>query len=399
MRTRILIVLLIGVTVAAGAGAGEISGHVSVEGRLFFHDALHAGQDDQNGSIAAEPEYFHEWENGSSFTFIPFGRIDSADSERTHFDVRELNYLYRQDNWYFRVGVGQVFWGATEFVHLVDIINQTDFVEHIDGEEKLGQPMIQFSISPSWGNIDIFILPYFRDRTFPGEDGRLRTSQVVDIDDPVYESSSEENNVDLALRYSNTIGGADFGVYLFKGTNREPYLVPPSRINPADTDTTRLIPFYEQITQFGADVQYAVGNWLLKWEAYSRDGFLDPYFATVGGFEYTFYNIGGSNNDVGLLSEYSWNDREDGGLTIFQNDLFVGARWTPNDTAGTHVLAGFAQDLEQHENALSIEASRRFGEHWRLILDAWFFLNTESGGVLNDLRDDDFARLQLAYYF
>ncbi len=399
MRIRILVVLSAWMLALATAGAGELSGNVSVEGRGFFHDALYPGQDDQNGSIAAEPEYYHEWDNGSSFTFVPFARIDSADSERTHFDIRELNYLYREDIWFFRIGVGKVFWGATEFVHLVDVVNQTDLVEHIDGEEKLGQPMIQFSITPSWGNVDVLILPYFRERTFPGKNGRLRTSRVVDLDDPVYESSSEENNVDLAMRYSNTIGSADFGLYFFRGTNREPYLVPPSMIDANDTDDTRLIPFYEQMNQFGADVQFATGNWLLKWEAYVRDGYLENYFATVGGFEYTFYNIAGSNNDVGLLSEYSWNDREDGGLTLFQNDLFFGGRWTPNDAAGTHVLAGFAQDLEQHENAMTVEASRRFGEHWRLILDAWVFLNTEPGGVLHELRDDDFARLQLAYYF
>ena len=79
--------------------------------------------------------------------------------------------------------------------------------------------------------------------------------------------------------------------------------------------------------------------------------------------------------------------------------LFLGLRWTPNDEAGTHVLAGFSQDMEQHENALRVEASRRFGSHWRLIFETWFFLNAEPPGVLHDLRDDDFARLELAYYF
>jgi len=318
MRKRILVALSAWMIGLAAAGAGELSGYVSVEGRAFFDDPLYSGQERDNGSIAAQPEYYHEWENGSSFTFVPFARLDSADSERTHLDIRELNYLYREDIWFFRLGVGKVFWGATEFVHLVDIVNQTDLVEHTDGEDKLGQPMLQFGITPSWGNIEVFMMPYFRERTFPGQDGRLRTSRVVDVDDPVYESSSEDRSMDLAIRYSNTIGAADFGVYLFRGTSRDPLLATPDMIDPNDTDDSRLIPFYEQINQFGTDVQLATGNWLWKWEAYFRSGYFQDYFATVGGFEYTFYDIAGSGHDVGVLSEYSWNDRDDGGMTIFQ---------------------------------------------------------------------------------
>ena len=396
---KIWVALAAAMASLATAGANEWSGYVSVEGRLFFHDALYSGQEDNNGSIAAQPEYFHEWEDGGSFTFIPFGRVDSADSERTHVDIRELSYQFRQDIWFFKVGVSRVFWGSTEFVHLVDIVNQTDFVEHIDGEDKLGQPMLEFGISPSWGNVDLFIMPYFRERTFPGRDGRLRTERVVDVDDPIYESTSEERNIDVALRYSNTIGAADFGVYVFRGNSRDPLLALPSMIDPNDTDDSRLVPFYEKIDQFGADAQLVTGNWLWKWEGYFRSGYFQDYFATVGGFEYTFYDIAGSGHDVGLLSEYSWNDRDDGGQTLFQNDLFAGFRWTPNDEATTQLLMGFAQDMEQHENALSVEASRRFGSHWRLIFEAWLFLNAEPGNVLHELRDDDFARLELAYYF
>ena len=399
MHTRILVALAAWMVGLAAAGAHEWSGYIAAEGRLFFQDPLYSDQQRDNGSIAAQPEYYHEWENGSSVTFIPFARADSADAERTHVDIRELNYLYREDIWFVRLGVGKVFWGATEFVHLVDIVNQTDLVEHIDGEDKLGQPMLQFGISPSWGNIDVFLMPFFRERTYPGRDGRLRDRRIIDVDDPVYESSSEDRNVDLAVRYSHTIGSADFGVYLFRGTDRDPLLAPPSRINPADTDTTRLIPFYQQINQFGADLQVVTGNWLWKWEGYFRSGYLQDYFATVGGFEYTFFDVSGSGHDIGVLSEYTHNDRDDGGLTLFQNDLFVGARWTPNDAAGTQVLTGFAQDVEQSENLLTVEASRRFGEHWKLSIEAWLFLNSTPGSVLHSLRHDDFARLDLSYYF
>jgi hypothetical protein len=57
------------------------------------------------------------------------------------------------------------------------------------------------------------------------------------------------------------------------------------------------------------------------------------------------------------------------------------------------------QDLEESESVLSIEASRRFGSHWRLIVEAWFFLRTPQNSILHDLRNDDFVRTELAYFF
>ena len=80
-----------------------------------------------------------------------------------------------------RFGVDKVFWGRTESRHLVDVVNQTDLIEYPDEEEKLGQPMLRLTLPRAWGVADIFFLPYFRERTFAGRDGRLRSALVVDV--------------------------------------------------------------------------------------------------------------------------------------------------------------------------------------------------------------------------
>jgi hypothetical protein len=383
------------------ASVDRISGYVAGEGRLFFQDPVHPGQREQNGSFAVQPEYDHRWPGGTAFTFTPFGRVDSADPQRTHWDIRELNLFYPYEDWYFRLGISRVFWGATEFVHLIDIVNQTDWIEHIDGEDKLGQPLIEFSITKDWGTVDLFFLPYFRERTFPGRRGRLRPALVVDTDNPIFRSPTEERTMDVVGRYRRSFGGLDFGIYAFRGTARDPLLVPSDFLNPEDPGPARLIPFYEQMTQVGTDVQWATGNWLWKLEALYHHGFLDPYFAATGGFEYTFWGVAGGKTDIGLLLEYAWDERGDAITTtsIFDNDLFLGMRLTPNDVAGTQVLAGLMQDLGRRETVLSLEASRRFGSHWRLTVEAWFFLSTPPGSILHDLRGDSFVRTELAYHF
>lgn len=377
------------------AVAHELSGYVAVEGRGFFNDALFPDQKRDSASFALQPEYYHEWEGGSSFTFVPFARVDSADSERTHFDIRELNYLWLGSNWELRVGVGKVFWGTTEFVHLVDIINQTDLIENIDTEDKLGQPMIHFSVPRDWGVVDMFVLPYFRERTFPGKKGRLRSAIPVDTNNARYENSNKEWHPDFAIRYSHTIGDWDVGIYHFNGTGREPALIP----NIDGSGNPVLIPFYEQINQTGLDLQLVAGEWLWKLEVLYRIGQGDNFFASVGGFEYTLVGIAETRMDLGIIGEWAYDDRGDSAATAFENDLMLGLRLAVNDAASTELLAGVLQDLNNSSKALSLEASRRFSDNWKATLEARGFFNLPEGDLFYSLRDDDFIQFELVYYY
>jgi len=399
MRIKIIFVaaltLTLSLTLGSKASAHDFSGYVAAEGRFFPQAPLDPEQERNSGSLAVQPEYYHEWENGSSFTFVPFARIDSADSERTHFDIRELNYLWLTDFWELRAGIGKVFWGTTEFVHLVDIINQTDGVESVDGEEKLGQPMIQLSILRDWGALEFFVLSYFRERTYPGREGRLRFAAVVDTDNARYENSDEEHHTDFAARYSHTIGDWDFGIYNFNGTGREPTLI--AGLDSAGRPV--LIPFYEQINQTGLDLQMVAGQWLCKLEAIYRTGQADGFYASVGGFEYTFVNIAATGMDLGILAEGAYDDRGGKATTFFENDAVFGLRLAVNDAAGTELLAGFSQDLESSSRSLSLEASRRFGDNWLLSIESRSFFDLPEDDLFYSLRDDGFIQLELAYYF
>lgn len=375
--------------------AHELSGYVAVEGRGFFNDSLYPGQKRDNASFSLQPEYYHEWKSGSSFTFVPFARVDSADSERTHFDIRELNYLYLRDSWELRVGVGKVFWGTTEFVHLVDIINQTDLVESIDGEEKLGQPMIHLSVPRDWGVVDLFILPYFREQTYTGKKGRLRSAVLVDTDQTKYENADKEWHTDFAARYSHTIGDWDFGIYHFSGTGRKPTLLSgfDSNGNPV------FIPYYEQINQTGLDLQLVAGEWLWKLEALYRAGQGDSFFASVAGFEYTLVGIAETRMDLGIIGEWAYDDRGDGATTAFQNDAMFGLRLTVNDAASSELLAGVSYDMNSSAHGISVEASRRLGNNWKATIEARGFFDLPEDDIFYGLRDDAFLLLELAYYY
>ena len=362
----------------------DASGRIGFESRYFFGD-----KKVQAGALF-EPEFYWASKSGDdTFTLKIFGRYDELDDERSYIDIREALWLHIADSWEFRAGIGKVFWGVTESNHLVDIVNQTDFVESADGEQKLGQPMLHFTKLNDWGVVDLFVLPGFRERTFPGPDGRLGGPFFFGAENVFYEDSKENRHVDYAFRYSHYMGVFDFGLSGFTGTNREPQLI--------FGDTIQLL--YDQLGQLGLDVQATLGDWLIKFEAVCREDSIETYFAQTVGFEYTLPNMFDRGFDLGLLTEYSFDDRAQN-IAPLDNDIFLGARFTLNDVQSTELLIGASQDLDRKTSRLLfIEGSRRIGGNWKATLDARVFSASDQDDPLFFIRDEDYSSLTIEWYY
>ena len=380
----------------ADDAAWDWSSNVELQSRLFAQDALWPGQASQAAQVSLAATAELRWRNADGdqrASFIPYLRWDSVDEERNLVDLQEAYWAWEGDSLELLAGVNTVFWGVTESVHLVDIINQTDAAGDIDGEDKLGQPMINVAWQRDWGLLSAYVMPYFRERSYPGVEGRLRTPLPVDSDRAVYESSSEDNHVDLALRYSHYLGDVDIGLSVFSGTSREPRLIP------AD-EAPVLLPHYDQIDQFGVDLQYTRDAWLWKLEAIARNGYSETFAAAVGGFEYTFYQVAQSSADIGLLLEYQYDGRNElEPFTTADNDIFVGTRLALNDTQDTSLLAGIAYDTESGETFFNIEAERRIGDSVAFELRARVFSGAGPQDLTYAVVRDDYVQIQLAKYF
>jgi len=375
----------------------EYSGSAGVEQRYYFQDALYPVQERTNLSVYFAPELFTSFNNGKdSILFKGFYRFDQQDEERTHADIREFVWTHNGEEWEVKTGISKVFWGQTESLHLVDIINQTDAVEAIDGEDKLGQPMVAFSLFKDWGDTTVFVLPYFRERTFSGSDGRFRATLPVDTDNPIFESDDEEKNIDWAIRWQHTLGDWEVGLSYFDGTSREPDFV----LTANEFLEPSLRPFYPQIQQAGIDVLALLGDWTVKFEGIQRKVMEQDFTAFVGGFEYSFVGLFDTVYDVNWLMEYQYDDREDLTNAFAQNDLMVGSRLVFNDVDGTEILLGLVQDLD-YSNVRTgfIEASSRINDHWKWRVDAWLFSSDEPSEPSYLLRRDDYVQLSIEYYF
>jgi hypothetical protein len=373
--------------------AVELSGNIAGEYRYFQHDSPFSEPGQYAPSLAFSPEFYTEWDGGrKSLIISPFLRVDAEDAQRSHADLREFQWLLAEDDWELHLGIGKVFWGVTESQHLVDVINQTDLIENSDTEEKLGQPMINLSLFQDWGIVDLFVMPYFRERTFAGRDGRFRGLLVVDTDAAKYQSGAGRQHIDLAVRWSHSLDDWDIGLSHFYGTNREPLLL-------LNSTASALIPFYETMHQTGLEAQYTSEAWLWKLEMIRRETDADTFSALTGGVEYTFYSVFESNIDVGLLAEYLFDDRNNAGVTAFEDDVLIGTRLTWNDAQSSELLFGLIQDMSSQDIGWNIEASRRIGNRWKVSLEGRFFSVDDRSSVLFPVRDDDYLQLELARYF
>ncbi|HNE92195.1 MAG TPA: hypothetical protein PLV16_10165 [Agitococcus sp.] len=407
------------------AQAYELKSELRLESTNFFEQGAQQ-QSQFTGSIAAQVEVNQALTNSQQLQLRVFGRVDEQDNHRSGLDVREALWTYAQQAWQVRAGVGQVFWGTTEAQHLVDIVNQTDYLASLDGDVKLGQPLVNVSWEQNQHLVDFYVLPYFRERPFAGADGRLRLPYVIDSE-ASYESSAKRQHLDVAFRYQFNQQNLRVGLSGFSGTSREPILSPvidPSQFSYMATPfgfvptgfvgnyQPYLQVYYPIIQQLGIDAQYIIGDCLLKLEAIDRHGFGQRYQGVDTGLEYTQVRAFDSNVDVGWLAEYLYDSRNNTATTSFEHDVFVGWRFAFNDASSSELLTGVISDIHSHEQAWKIKGSTRLNDSSKISMEGRFFhtkqdvpspfsaLSTQpSDEKLYPLADDSFLRAEFSYYF
>ena len=352
------------------AGELTLDVEVGVESRWFMGSASY-GQENDDISLRIQAELYKEWNKGKdSVEFIPWFIQDHRDSTKTHGDIQELAWIHVEENWELRTGIRRVFWGVTESYHLVDIINQSDLSRSLDGEDKLGQPMINISFVESWGIVDLFILPGHRKRIYPGENGRPRSALIITQKDASYESKENHRRVDAAIRWQLTLGDWEIALSHFSGTSREPSII---GIN----SSMELMTHYPVIDQTGLEAQYLDGDWIWKLEAITRSGQGSRYSAAVGGIEYTEIGVFNTSTDLGWIAEYNYDDRMADAPHTREQDIVLGTRLTLNDAASSQAIMAVGIDTQTDEQFWSVEASRRVFDNWLLSIDMYIFANTE----------------------
>ena len=394
------------------AAAQDLSGTLAVEFRFFESGTTDPRQISGHGAVSVAPEIYFETDGGSSFTITPYGRLDSGDRERSLLDLREAYFLdygeFGASEWELRAGIDRVHWGVAESHNIVDIVNQSDLADHPDGKTKLGQPMAYVTLSGDWGAAELLGLVGHRPRRFPGIEGRLRGA-IPATGQAAYEHRKGDRHIDFAARISRSIGSVDIGASLFRGTSREPSLVPVAgSACPPSLSPGLLRPCYEQISQFGLDAQWALDEWLLKLEGTKRTGLRDlagaenGYLASILGVERTIFGIADSAADLTIFAEWLWDGRRARATSIYNRDAFIALRYAANDPMGTELTGSLLADSESESRIFGLEMSRRISDAALLRAEASIVSasdNPTDDPLVHGIRNDSFVSIGLEYRF
>lgn len=428
---------------AVQAAELDAGAEIWFDNRLFFQPPEWEGQTDARlqPSIAATADLTLTSEAGhDTLRLVPFGRIDPYVTDRSHWDIREGYYLHQDDGWDLLVGASRVFWGVTESRHLVNIINQSDYLEDIDGEDYLGQPMVNLSLFGDWGTLDLYAMTGFRERQFPNSAGRYSLPISIDEGAAEFESDLKHWQPDLAVHFRTTLDNWDFGLSHFYGTSRDPrfkvVLDPAARFLPTSVQNKltslsiddlnkvddllagtglstpkvlhiadsfiSLAPVYDVINQSGIEALGVYDDLLLKFEGVTITGHGGArIWSAVGGFEYTFTDFANSGFDLGLLGEaiYDSRDLDDGPYTIFDNDIFAGVRLSFNDLDTTSVLVGGYVDWKLGTTILTAEIERRIFDNIKLSVEARGYPYVSDQDPLAVFKQDSYVQVRLSFFF
>jgi hypothetical protein len=274
VRSFVIILLL-----AQPAFAGEVNGTLS--SRLDFYPDRDDGTASEGRSAEVKIDAFHDFD-ASRIVGEFIARGDEKDSGRRITEARQAYLRTPLAGFDVFVGNRQEFWGKAESKNVVDVINQSDAAANEGKSGKLGAPSISAERYLDIGDLQLWYISGFREKTF--NDSDAHPSSGLPVSSAQYARKDGKDADDFAARLSSFAGEWDLAGSVFYGTARDPILSVAS-------DGGALKPYYALQKSIGLEAQYTGDVTLLKWESLhgTQTGLLGThdFAAAVAGIEYT----------------------------------------------------------------------------------------------------------------
>ena len=328
----------------AEADGLNVRGNVGFE-YLRFPQYVGAGSDPSSNPVQASENLAARLQIDASyaanervsFALRGFAREDKRDHDRTALRLDEAWGQYAAPNWDLRVGNQLVTWGSVESVSPLDIVNPRDYEEDLVEPRKIGTFMGRFRWRFSSSDLSVYWLPKYEPSIFAGPHSYYSISAGL----PQYYPDKRWDGSQWAVRYFKSGDGYDLGVSYFSGLERNgTFQFDPSQFALVGTTypTRRL----------GLDVTKTIGSLVLKGEFVYRttheDGNRRALLYVAGG-EYNLSSVWG-HSDMTFFAEYLGASRNVREIELMQNDIFLAARWTFNDTYRQRLQLGTFRDLD-----------------------------------------------------
>ena len=304
-------------------------------------------------------------------------------NERTFIRLDEFYGKYNFENDMIFGGRNIRFWGALEANNVVDVFNTKDFRTDGLDTQKQGAWNVAYTHYTESGEISLIVKLYEEKEQmaaypyvyyfFPKntEVGALEYDKDLQSNESLYRPT-------LYLNWSGSTDSEypiDYAFILQHGFDNQRAFESTTDLTTFDTTLNEKAYLVNKAMTYNTLV---AGSSLLKLEAQIID-VLDDNVTSIGlrvadyyqfglGIEHTLTGVIG-DADLGLIGEYYYYNTFDHSdeiaddlalFQIFQNDLFLGLRYTFNDAADSTILAGAIIDMDYEEQSYSIEYQTRF---------------------------------------
>ncbi len=396
----------------------KINGSVSTELRVFGNDDR-SSTADTNLTVAGDIDIQLK-KRSFEARFWNKGRYDLLDPNRYLFLPNENWLGYQRPTLRLRAGYQIEDWSMTEIFRPSDVFNARNWDSEIQDLEKIGEMALSARVQALGGFISAYFMPLFFAPSYPVESVRLNpVPPELKLGGPAFANPKgglglhNEFADQFAFRYSTHLGPADLAVHYINHIDRsQPILM----VVPGQQARLLFFP----VTQIGLTSAVALGAWVLKFDATARafkkslpnpllQSFSPGDHTTVAtGFERTMSFDSGA--ELTVFAEYqkviAASESRSSNLSVFQNDLATGARWTRGDEAGTTVRGLMINDLSLpagREIVAVLDFQRRFGADYKLTVGYRAFIaGTSSDTATEGLAaydKADHAYLNVAKHF
>jgi len=386
---------------------------VEVEGYIGLDSQVYSSKENKHSSnFTAQQQLKMSYEKDNYLTvFELYAQEDKSDftsqkdNDRTFLRINELYTQYEGDDYKILLGKNIRFWGALEANNIVDTFNIQDSRNDSFTTDKIGAYNVAYSHYFEDSELSVILKVHEQENKMAHESymySILNNNVSLNKD---LQSESSLNRPSLYLAYNGSSYADEYSLdYSFiyeNGYDSQRYL------------TVNNNQFEQNIYLVNKFMTYNTlvhNSNLYKLEAVytniKEDKIISDYIHIAGGIEHTLDALD-NGNEIGLIAEYYYyknleNDKlDDLSLgQVFQNDLFLGTRYSFNDADDSNIVGGVIIDTQYDEQSYYFEYQTRIYDIVKIKLDYRYIepSNTHDT-VYSQLGRHQRVALNISYHF
>jgi hypothetical protein len=395
----------------------EIRGHADLQADAFLirPESKHDNDFTLLGNL--EAEYAHEafraalQLNAQQDYYDLQGRNEHNGRSFVRLDELYGSYDFDED----RLSAGRSirFWGALEVRNIVDGFNPVDFRSGLFEEDKMGVWNAAWTHYTDTGSLALIVKMHEEDRKMAQPPYVYYFFPPFARYDRTLNTETSRDRPTFYLRLSGsteTEYPLDYTVILQHGYDAQRYFLPDG---PPDGSVPVTLGEHAYLVNKAMTFEtLVVGETLFKLEALYTDVIdeerISDYYHVGIGVEHTLSQIHG-NADLGLLAEYYRYDTLEKGegkytdlelFEVFQNDLFVGLRYSWNNMNDASLVGGVVSDMEYNEQSWYAEYETRLFDAFKLNADYRYIEPSKrTATAFHLLGRIQTVTVKLGYYF